>query len=308
MRRVGLILVQIVGFAGYYFSASDVVARLFQHGADESHPISNIIAVSTLCVFSLLLLIIAVYSSITSARRSRYANVTDSTHAVAHEVRDLSWHLRGLVYENVDKAAMRAGYNLAHARMQIILSDIAKVFSIVTATNCRVSIKTYYKDSNNELYIRTLVRDAQSQTIYGALDARDSANMVNKAELYPHLKRIMTEIGKCPGGIANNIINLSPRKFSLIERIVTKRREWRELKRSVSEKPYRSTMYYSIRQFKSTEYEFPEQGSIGVLQVDSPSRGVFDSRWDLGLMATFSDALFHTLRLHTQLADKINRA
>jgi hypothetical protein len=181
-----------------------------------------------------------------------------------------------------------------------ILDQLNNVFTSITSTHCRTSIKLTYTGSDNKLYVYTLTRDQASRQRCLEMDKRRAAENHDPLDKNIQFARLLSaqedvwsyscnDLTKEESFQATSLTAYDP---SYATKAPTRSR-WR---RKSWPLPYRSTIACVIRQGPFDMAEHIPAEVLGFLTVDSESRNVFEERWDVQIMLAVADALYGPIR------------
>lgn len=307
VERIGLVLGLIVG----YFGLAGLLENFVQGINGPTGWVASgavvllLIALGTFCVFREFQL----------ARRGRYANIGGALHGIQHTIRDLNTFLDTNLSDPNKLTSRETQLVRAKVRERLVhvLDNVRSVFEIVTSASCRACIKTFEVGDDGELYVVTLTRDENSNTLCRELDRRRAESRNDPLSENPYFKTIVLDHNPVePAILVNDLTKADGFETTSIkayapgsERVLSSGR------RTVGQKwplPYRSALSYAIRQPESEELVEQGKGAIGIISVDCLSRNVFSDRWDIPLISSVADSLFHVLfkyidlqELHDQL-------
>lgn len=193
---------------------------------------------------------------------------------------------------------------LARNSFADILDDIAQIFSMLTGTKCRACIKAI-ELIGDTAYTLTLARDKASRKALYERDIRrwETKNDPVEDNVLDHEGPPYVLINNLPGkkGFKSTSFRVYGPNRDEAESDITWRSRRYERRRWPL--PYRSTIVWAIRQPSALDLQFPAEGIVGFLGVDSEARNVFERRWDPQLGLAFADALFHPCLLYSGLQD-----
>jgi len=264
-----------------------------------------------------LLSVLALFRTYQTVRKERYANLTGQYHRIAHAVRDLQTFLeRNDPGARGSKKAYEAYLGTSKALTVKVLDQLSAIFSQLTGTTCRATIKLTYpiertvKGEKKEfLYFYAYARDDASLKRLRELDNWRVENDHDGHHLNPLFASICDRTGSrmhfCSNDLKNypEFISTSATAYRRLSSAASDApRNWRErLFGKDWELPYRSAICCAIRQGPFAEIDGADTQIHGFLGVDSESRGVFVERWDAEIVFAVADSLFRPL-------DKILRA
>ena len=269
----------------------------------------EIILTSTVSVGFILLLIFLVVREIMSSRKEKYANITEKHHFCFHTTRDIETFLNDIDPASLTEKDKEHIFTAATNGYIKILDGVATIYSMLTGTRCRATIKTIY-EKDGKLFVRTLARDADSYEHNFETDIQRFEDNKDAIEENEDFELLYDE--KQPGQscfFCNNLIERRIYKTSSFKVYGEPNKEmsWYERMRCKGwTLPYRSAIVWPIQQKKNRYFAFDEIGCIGFLAVDSESRGVFKKNWDTWLGAGIADALFHPINTMFNVLEKKN--
>jgi hypothetical protein len=292
------------------------------HGFDlidyyiSSITLTTIAANAYVVVLSSLVVGFAAYRQYITIRKEKYANITSIIHQLFHQLRDLHTYI--LFHEPRGRSPQEYGPYIGNCKMMFgrIMDQLNNVFSSITSTHCRASIKCLY--GANPIYVYTLARDQGSRQKCLAIDNRRVRDNHDPLSDNLQFARLFSENEEVWHFISNDLTcdenfrvtsitayspeyatkaPALPNRWNLLARF---RRAW-----PTWPLPYKSTIACVIRQGPfDLDQRFPSE-VLGFLTIDSESRGVFEERWDVQIMFAVADALYHPLRA---FLDAQNRA
>lgn len=252
----------------------------------------------------MLLLVGSIIREWSRLRKERYANIFDKLQAIGAALKDSNTFLAQQTLEPMREVAQFS--QLFRRDIVEVLDSFAEIFSMVTGTVCRTSIKSILVDSS-KLYVYTFARDTESMKVNAKLDKDRLDQKLDELRENEDFYSIFEE-----------------RREFFIENDLPNRRGYRNSSFSIYgvppqgtgiitklfsgigwTLPYRSTMVFPIRQLEPATGSAESAGCIGFLTVDSAFRNVFEPRIDGPLGATVSSALFHPLSTYAKLVERI---
>lgn len=276
----------------------------------------KLILTSTISLMTILLLLILVYREITSSRKEKYANITEKHHFCFHTIRDLETFLfeiqekSSMQEEELSREEKKNIFTVSTSGMTKILDNVAAIYSMVTGTRCRATIKTIYEkkvDGKKKLFVRTLARDSNSYEHNYKTDIKRYENDEDCIEENEDFELLYyDEISTENCFFCNDLFERRAYKTSSFKVYGEPPKDsgWFDRMRYKGWRlPYRSAIVWPIQQKTARYFNIQEKGCIGFLAVDSESRGVF-KRWDLWVGAAIADALFHPLNNLFRLVGK----
>jgi hypothetical protein len=128
---------------------------------EESNKINHQIDRAVVIIGFFILLIGTIFREITRLRKEKYANIQIELHAIHHILRDVESFLSLSDLENKSTEILQQMEFAAVRELGTILDRFAGIFSLLTGTRCRTSIKMIMRE-NEKLYSYTLARDMES--------------------------------------------------------------------------------------------------------------------------------------------------
>lgn len=272
-----------------------------------SDELFEIILTSTVSAGFILLLIFIVVREIMSSRKEKYANITEKHHFCFHTTRDIETFLNELDISALTKKDKEYIFTAATNGYIKILDSVATIYSMLTGTRCRATIKTIY-EKDGKLFVRTLARDTNSYEHNFKKDKQRFEDNKDAIEENEDFELLHDE--KLPGQnyfFCNNLIERRNYKNSSFKVYGEANKEMSWYERLFCKGwslPYRSAIVWPIQQKQNRYFAFAEIGCIGFLAVDSESRGVFKKNWDTWLGAGIADALFHPINTMFNVLEK----
>lgn len=306
MRRFGASLMHIA----YNLYILGTIAFVF-YTFFSQEPITKDLWISrtlylAVAVLLALMLCFLTFFAVSFSRKARYAEVMHNMHEIQHDLRDLQTKVRAR-YASLgpkpDKDTLTSVHKFIAEEFQKILTSIATGFSLVSAVNCRSSIKILGKvDSSKDgspdnLYVKTLARDLASARDCIDKDGSEQKNhLVTKNTDFELLvKEVRRFFFSGDVSTEGNYLNSSEEHW----------RKSRPLSEYASRIPLISKLFASPYPYRSSMV-FPIKGSLfggtevplflGFLCIDSKSRNSFSSRYDSNLGAALADSIYHVLR------------
>lgn len=172
--RVEFLFNIIVGVVGLASFALDVWVT-----NDPIRSITNLGATAVILAFFLLY-------AFWTARKERYADITAHIESVADRCR----RSRNRVSATDDLLADDSKFR---DDLEIILTGVSTIFSMVTGVRCRAALKAFRPLENGEFYCFTLARDHQSAASYLAGDRRRGVAKFDTLDKNPHLLSLFSE-------------------------------------------------------------------------------------------------------------------
>lgn len=255
----------------------------------------------------MILLIGSIIREASRIRKERYVNTLEKLQAIGSQIKDLNTYL-GRQSERGDAVDTASLKTISITSLQRVLDDFSDIFSMVTGTICRTTIKLIFVERDT-IYVYTLTRDSQSAAVNARYDKERYDKRQDKLEENDDFSAIWDQ--RIEYFIENNlparrdyhntsflVYGARPTGTSIITRWFA----------SVGwNLPYRSAMVFPIRQLGPTTGGEDEAGCIGFVTVDSAFRRVFKPRFDGPLGATVANALFHPVSVYTKLIAEAER-
>jgi hypothetical protein len=295
-------LVKLVGAVASPFIILHTIEKFIGFSSDKfSLILASIIGIELI----LLILILAVHE-IWSSRKQKYANITKHLHHCLHISRDIVSYLHEIDTSRMDENDKKRVFKEVIKELVSMLDSLSTIYSLLTGTRCRASIKSIYSDGDC-LYVRSLARDKMSYTEHYNSDKKryeDKKDNIKDNEDFDIL--FSNEIPGKNYFFCNNLPERRNYKSSSYS-IFGKPENEIDLREKIFchgwTLPYRSTIVWPIQQKENGELHFQEQRCIGFLAVDSESRRVFRERWDVWIGAGIADTIFHPINLLFSIAD-----
>ncbi len=290
LREMGAIFGAIVAPLIIVFSLKKFVG--FSENAFET------ILTLTISIGFVLLLLFLVVREIMSIRKEKYANITEKHHFCFHTARDIETFLNEINSASLTEDDKKHIFTATVNGYIKILDSVTMIYSMLTGTRCRATIKTIY-EKNDKLFVRTLARDTDSYEHNFDTDKKRYDDDKDAIEENEDFELLYDE--QQPGQsyfFCNNLIERRIYKISSFKVYGEPNKEisWFDRLRCKGwTLPYRSAIVWPIQQKKNRYFAFNEIGCIGFLAVDSESRGVFNKNWDTWIGAGIADILFHPI-------------
>lgn len=256
-------------------------------------------------IFFVLLLLLAssIYQEWSKLRKERYAAVFGKLQEIAATIKDLNTFLLRQDSERSDLDDLKRSM---HNDLQRVLNTLEDIFTFVTGTACRTTIKVLFQD-DGKFYLYTLARDSQSGRTNAA---RDVERRENKADPLEDNEDFLSVFDQTQEFFIEN--NLPARRqyrntsFKVYGYPSTGTGFMERWFPSMGWKlPYKSAMCFPIRQTEPTTGGAEAAGCIGFLSVDSAAKRVFEAAPDGPLGAAVASALFHPLAVYVRLIEQI---
>ena len=303
-RDIIISIIGVVGVVGSYLSGFDLFKKLF------SAQTETLAAVIYIIIFSVALVVVIAVREYQVMRKEKYANVTEKIHDVCHNIRNLQTFINCMYPdEKTTKKEIQTVIAECKERLSKILDDTAGIFQMLTSTRCRVAVKTVFEHDGDELYLDTLARDNTSTNRWKDLDNRRVRENKDRLDGNLTMRRLMTEETTSSHYICNDLTAKAAASFvgtssdayhDHFRAQIEHQRGWTNRQRWIL--PYKSTIICAIRQPQMER--LPDQvEAVGLLCVDSESRGVFVEQWDVQLCFAVADALYHPVSDLMELLD-----
>lgn len=285
-----------------------LAVRDFFHFVDDKAEVISASVIAGLLVFFVLYSIVR--EALTS-RKEKYANINSHRHQCIHIVRDLITYLEKEQCVSHNERTLKQIRSITSQLLTKFLNEFAVIFSMLTGTNCRATIKAIYR-KEDKLYVYTLARDETSRNVNWKKDQErfeKDADPIDKNEDFQILYKDYGPNNRC--FFCNDLTirrNYETSSFDAVQQrpamdiTITSR-----IRAIFSWKddwplPYRSTIVWPTQQSPNPEIQINKPECIGFLAIDSESRNVFKERWDFYIGAEVADALFHALRAYLKVA------
>jgi len=268
---------------------------------DRLHVAANVY----LATLFFAVIVIAAIRQWMTVRKERYANITPLMHQIIHQIRDLNTFIHLGEPEGKSKEDYQHFINQSKIIFGRVLDQLNTIFTSITSTHCRTSIKlTYLKDGR--LYVYTLARDQGSKQKCLRMD-NDRVNKnhdpldenLQFAKLFDDTVEVWhyccNDLTRDENFRATSVSAYDP---EYARRAPAAESRWRLPKRARWPLPYRSTIACVIRQGPFDAYQNIKTEVLGFLTVDSESRNVFAPRWDVEIMFAVADALYAPTRAY----------
>ena len=302
IRRFGGWILGILGIIVGFLSGWSVFERWVESQNELSWIVNVYVILIMTCIFSVL-----IFRQYQTMRKERYANITTIIHQTMHCIRDIETFI---AEKTPCEGAQKDEYELFFQSIRMMfgraLDQVNSIFTSITSTHCRASIKLIYDRADGDqgkLYYYTYTRDYGSNQKWSHLDIERTRNFHDPVEDNPQFSRVLNHKDNSWYFISNNLpsdldfksTSVTAYQPDLAHRLVSTS-GWRGLWLNTWPLPYRSIMACVIRQ-GSFEYDrHRESDVLGLLTVDSESRGVFEERWDIQIMLAVADAMFRPLK------------
>jgi hypothetical protein len=296
-------LAGFVGAALAAFAGFDLVER-FVHGQDERSIAANIYIV----VLSTGMLIFIAVRQWSTIRKERYANITPTLHQLMHQIRDVNTFIRTREPTNGTPQDYQRFADDCKMFFGRILDQLNSIFTSITSTHCRASIKMVY--GGGPLYVYTLARDQGSRQTCLQLDKRRVEQNLDPLTENVQFARLFDAGDESWHYFCNDLMtakefcstSVAAYSPNYAKQLADHRSSWLPRKWPL---PYRSTIACVIRQGPVDLIQNIVPEVLGFLTIDSESRNVFEPRWDVQIMFAVADALYGPIRAYL---DAQNRA
>ncbi|MCB1495655.1 MAG: hypothetical protein KDJ86_07715 [Bauldia sp.] len=295
LKPLALFLVAVGGYLLTALTAFQIV----DYFVGEANAKSNFAYYFVFIVISIGVLLLSM-RVIFNSKKEKYANIVSDTHQIQHEIRNLTTFLRRIKIGNGNINEVEIIAETIRRDLQKILDRVSSVFSILTSTNCRASLKVL-SEKQGVMYVVVYARDSKTQSRVKELDQlRESENcdplkknsgfytmFQKKYKIWHYFNNNLpmdkelrsTSKDAYDGSFASDVYTPS---------------WWGRMTASHWVLPYRSTVSAAIR-LGDADGDDVLPDVIGFLAVDSESRNVFNRRRDVDLVFSVADALYHPL-------------
>jgi hypothetical protein len=247
-------------------------------------------------------------------RKERYANVAPELHNIQHSIRDIySFILFNRPAPTSTEVEVERFCENIKDKLEGVLSELQLLFTSITATHCRTSLKAVYR-LDEEYYYYTVARDRGTGQQLRRMDNKRVETNHDPLSKNKQFSRLFDDDNEIWHYISDDLTcdsEFTSTSFTAYDH------EWAErsgssLARSMPWKktrqrwplPYRSTIACIIRQAPANGIPETKTVALGFLTVDSESRGVFEERWDVQIMFSVADALYHLLREYLEIQNQ----
>ena len=256
-----------------------------------------------------IMLVFLIVFAFNYSRKARYADIQMGLHEMQVALRELQSKIRAMAPASVTaEPALDAIGETIRQDFRAVLSQVAAVYSLTSATSCRVAIKFLGRidasapETLENLYVSTLARDPASTVSCREKDAKEGRlNRVTDNTDFTRLLRGVDPYFHSPNVNAERHYDNSSEKYwrearpvaALIEK---SRLRWPSFlvppTKYTSVFPYSSVITIPIKGDKTNGYS---QGFVAFLCIDALSRAAFWERYDVPLGANVADSLYHPL-------------
>lgn len=301
IRKYGAWLASCVGIAVACTVGFELV-RIVVGDQDWMHVAANIY----LATIFFIGLVFFAYRQWNTIRKEKYANISENIHNVLHQIRDINTILQSTQCNSLSIGEYKRVFDSCKVVFGRVLDQINTIFTSITSTHCRASIKLLYP-LGGKIYVLTFSRDQGSKQKNLKMDKdrfdnrhdplEENPQFFNiSSDTNPHWHYICNDLPKDPNFLCTSVSAYKPDHAKRAAPLPGKRPEW--------PLPYKSTIACVIRQAPiDVDSDIPAE-VIGFLTVDSESRGVFSERWDVPLMLGFADALFTPLQAYLAVQNR----
>lgn len=272
----------------------------------------SVIANAYLASFFFGVVVFSAFRQWNTLRKERYANITPLLHTLFHQIRDLDTYIRTKEPRNGTVAEYEAFSNNCKSVLTRILDQLNSIFTSITSTHTRTSIKVLTR--TDRMYVCTLTRDQGSRQRWMRLDNKRLRENMDPLEHNEQFAKLYSDQEEIWHFICNDLTTETSFRCTSVAaykpdhaRTAAGTGGWRRwpFNRNVWPLPYKSTIACVIRQGPFDLRQDLTSEVLGFLTVDSESRGVFEERWDVPIMFAVADALYVPLRAYL---DAQNRA
>lgn len=279
----------------------------------ESADILHIAANIYLATLFFAVVLLAAWRQWNTIRKERYANIMPLFHQLLHQIRDLNTYIQSREPKNGSSQEYQQFIDTGKIIFGRILDQLNNIFTSLTSTHCRTSIKlTYTRDGR--LYVYTLTRDQGSRQKCQQMDNRRVTQNHDPLDDNVQFATLFNDNEEVWHYICNDLT--CDRQFrgtsvtaydpNYARRAPTTGGRWFWPQKQPSwPLPYKSTIACVIRQGPFDANQGVRAEVLGFLTVDSESRNVFEERWDVQIMYAVADALYGPVRAYL---DAQNRA
>jgi len=265
-------------------------------GASESW--SQMIDRAVISIGFFVLLLGGIYREISRIRKEKYANVQEDIHGIQHVIRDQMTILKLMEDLSIEDRKLHA--HIVRANLQECLNRLAAIFTLLTGTKCRSTIKMIEPGaSTDQPVVFTFMRDVDSERFF---DSDDRARRDSGADLLADNTDFSVVFGESGerwffcNDLPSRTNYRNSRDPNLIHRNLSGWRGLGNLWHPVDwNLPYRANIVWPIRQKQIKADLGSEFRFVGFLTIDSNHRGVFDVKFDPHLGASVADSLYYML-------------
>lgn len=246
-------------------------------------------------------------------RKERYANISEALHRTQHAIRNVNTMIRiRRPSADASEDEIKDFCESARSGFEDILSQVQMIFTQLTSTHCRTSIKLIYNIGGNYFFY-TLARDkGTSQKLYEMDEWRIKSDHDSLTK-NKQFSRIFADDNENWHYISADLSadpDFTSTSFEAYDREWSVKspngiRTWLFGRRDRWSLPYISTIACIIRQGPDRACRVNKQIALGFLTVDSESRRVFEERWDVPILFSVADALFHPLAAYLEVQNRL---
>jgi hypothetical protein len=262
-----------------------------------------------------LLLALLAYRELVTSRKEKYANITRYTNRIAELVKEIHTYIEE--HKPADTASVsefESFFEICKTKFAHVLDQLNLIFVSLTGTSCRTSIKLIYH-IENEAYYYTLVRDEGSSSTCVEMDNRRVEQNHDPLIKNPPFLKLFDNTNSTWHYFSNNLLkdgsfeSTSFRAYnpSWGDRLPQKSSILRPFK-DFWPLPYRSTIACAVRHGPAPFLTGQKSIVLGFVTVDSESRRVFESRWDVPLVFSVADGLYHPLKAFLEIQNRVKMA
>jgi len=315
-KRAAEITYALRGFLGWLAAAIGVAgggASLIV-GITANISIREWVLSLSLTLIVLIALFTLAYREWSRAKPTRVADTMPNQARASELLRNLHVFLRKkLVQSQRGDAISSEAIFQARSTIEEILTIYSDIYSIITATRCRLSIKlidfgeigslTAEELNNGEIiYVFTLARDSASTRENKNADLkREKEKLDRLIENTDFLS--LWDLTHDDTGFFHSADLRSEKDYKSSSLSFWRTRQ--ENPGSVAIKdwplPYRSTIVWPIRQEPRAEFGIADYDTVGFLAVDSPTPGAFDIETNAPIGTMLANALHPILKLYNEL-------
>lgn len=289
-------VVGIVGMIGCWLTSVSIVDMLFS----DWGPKGVIAQIYLITSCSLIIIFCAALLGM-KTRKEKYASVTRYLHGISRSIRDTTTYIS--CYEAGEiQCDLLTFSETVKDKLEDVLDNIQSAFTSIMSTNCRASILCLYF-INQEVYYYVLARDKKSRQSCLEIDNNRVENNQDALRENHQLLKLLGNNNRHLDYFSSDLISgktYQSISFAAYDPGWPSRADWgplRFLRRAARwPHPYLSTIACVIR-CGPTEF-VPNKKPIvlGFVTIDSESRNVFSERWDVPILFSVADALYHPMR------------
>lgn len=268
----------------------------------------------SLTLIVVIALLTLAYREWTRAKPTRVADTMQNQARASELLRDLHVFLRNRLAQSArGETLSRDAISQARTCIEEILTIYSDVYSIITATKCRLSIKmidfseigSLTADELNmekSIYVFTLARDRSSKRENKNADLQREKEKLDR--LIENTDFVsLWDMTRDDGGFFHSpdLRNEKEYESSSLTFWRTKHANPGSVAIEDWPLPYRSTIVWPIRQEPRAELGLEEYDTVGFLAVDSPSPGAFDIGTNAPIGTILANGLHPILKLYNEL-------